>query len=67
VAELCAHPINFVICGPDRVARLLADLHAACPYDVINLEPVWEGLPEPLVHDCMRRLAQEVRSRLARP
>lgn len=61
VRELCAHPINFVVGGPDSVARQLLDLHGQCPYDVANIEVRWDGLSDAHIHDCMRHFAQGVR------
>ena len=62
--ELCAHPINFIVGGPETVARQLEDLHAQCAYDVANVEVRWPGLSRDATHDCLRLLSNEVRPRL---
>jgi alkanesulfonate monooxygenase SsuD/methylene tetrahydromethanopterin reductase-like flavin-dependent oxidoreductase (luciferase family) len=62
--ELAAHPINFVFGGPESVARQLAELHEYVPFDVLNAEPRWAGLPPSLLESSLRLLATEVRPRL---
>lgn len=62
--ELCGHPINFIVGGAESVARQLAELNRACPFDVLNAEVRWPGLSADAIHDCMHRLAGEVRERL---
>lgn len=66
-AGLCAHPINFVVGGPESVARQLRELHAEVPFDVANVEVRWDGLSHPQVLDSLRRLAEEVVPRLEEP
>jgi alkanesulfonate monooxygenase SsuD/methylene tetrahydromethanopterin reductase-like flavin-dependent oxidoreductase (luciferase family) len=61
VADLCAHPINFIVGGPRAVAGQLEQLHRDCPHDVANVEVRWPGLSRDATHDCMRLLAEEVR------
>ena len=61
VQDLCAHPINFIVGGPASVARQLKDLHEQCPYDVANVEVRWPGLSREATHDCLERLAGDVR------
>jgi alkanesulfonate monooxygenase SsuD/methylene tetrahydromethanopterin reductase-like flavin-dependent oxidoreductase (luciferase family) len=61
---LCAHPINFLVGGPETVARGLLDLHAECPYDVANVEVRWAGLSHEQVLDSLRRLLEDVAPRL---
>ncbi|MDB5355377.1 MAG: flavin-dependent oxidoreductase, F420-dependent methylene-tetrahydromethanopterin reductase [Phycisphaerales bacterium] len=63
--DLCAHPINFIVGGPESVARQLADLHSQVPYDVANVEVRWEGLTPDAIADCMNLLAGPVRQSLA--
>jgi alkanesulfonate monooxygenase SsuD/methylene tetrahydromethanopterin reductase-like flavin-dependent oxidoreductase (luciferase family) len=58
-AELCAHPINFIVGGPASVARQLLELHAQVPFDVANVEVRWAGLSHDLVRDSLRRLMQD--------
>jgi hypothetical protein len=62
--ELAAHPINFVFGGPESVARQIAELHEYVPFDVLNAEPRWAGLPSLLVESSIHLLATEVRPRL---
>lgn len=58
--ELCAHPINFIVGGPQSVARQLKSLHQAVPFDVANVEVRWAGLTHEQVCDSLRRLMDEV-------
>jgi alkanesulfonate monooxygenase SsuD/methylene tetrahydromethanopterin reductase-like flavin-dependent oxidoreductase (luciferase family) len=62
--DLCGHPINFLVGGPDTVARQLKALHAECPFDVANVEVRWAGLPDDAVLDCVRLLGEALRPRL---
>jgi len=64
LAELCAHPINFIVGGPETVARQLLELHEQIPFDVANLEFRWAGMSHALVCDSLRRMMQDVMSRL---
>lgn len=64
VDELRRHPINFLIGGPETVAREIVALNEFVPFDVINAELRWEGLTPSTIHACLRRLAQDVRSLL---
>jgi alkanesulfonate monooxygenase SsuD/methylene tetrahydromethanopterin reductase-like flavin-dependent oxidoreductase (luciferase family) len=64
--ELCGHPINFIIGGPQSVAAQLADLHGQAHYDVANLEVRWAGSSEGSIEASLRLLANEVRPRLHR-
>jgi alkanesulfonate monooxygenase SsuD/methylene tetrahydromethanopterin reductase-like flavin-dependent oxidoreductase (luciferase family) len=61
---LCAHPINFLVGGPETVARKLLDLHAESPFDVANVEVRWAGLSHEQVLDSLRRLMEDVAPRL---
>jgi len=61
VQDLCTHPINFIVGGPETVARQLQVLHEYCPYDVANLEVRWPGLSCEATRECLQLLAQEVR------
>jgi alkanesulfonate monooxygenase SsuD/methylene tetrahydromethanopterin reductase-like flavin-dependent oxidoreductase (luciferase family) len=58
--DLCAHPINFIVGGPESVARQLHELYEAVPFDVANVEVRWAGLPHELVRDSVRRLMEDV-------
>ncbi len=59
VAELCGHPINFIVGGAERVARQLCELHAEAPFDVANVEVRWAGLEHQQVMDSLRRLMDD--------
>ncbi len=58
--DLCAHPINFIVGGPESVARQFRALHDQTPFDVANVEVRWAGLAHELVRDSLRRLMEEV-------
>ena len=65
-ADLCNHPINFVVGGPESVARQLLRLHEEVPFDVANVEVRWAGLSHDQVLDSLRRLMEDVVPRLDR-
>lgn len=67
LAGLCAHPINFIVGGPDSVARQLLELHEQSPFDVANVEVRWAGLSHEQVLGSLRRLMEDVVPRLERP
>ncbi len=54
--DLCGHPINFIVGGPESVARQLHELHDHVPFDVINVEVRWAGLSHEQVCDSLERL-----------
>ena len=58
--DLTGHPINFIVGGPESVARQFRDLHAAIPFDVANVEVRWAGLPRAEVLANLRRLMEDV-------
>jgi len=58
--HLCAHPINFIVGGPESVARQLRELYELVPFDVANVEVRWAGLTHVLVRDSLRRLMKDV-------
>jgi alkanesulfonate monooxygenase SsuD/methylene tetrahydromethanopterin reductase-like flavin-dependent oxidoreductase (luciferase family) len=60
IEGLAAHPTNFIIGGPAKVARELRELHAQVPFDVANVELRWAGLSHPIVLDSLRRLMEDV-------
>jgi alkanesulfonate monooxygenase SsuD/methylene tetrahydromethanopterin reductase-like flavin-dependent oxidoreductase (luciferase family) len=62
--DLCGHPLNFLVGSPQTVARQLEELHASAPFDVANFEVRWAGLHPADVHDCLTRLAHDLRPRL---
>jgi alkanesulfonate monooxygenase SsuD/methylene tetrahydromethanopterin reductase-like flavin-dependent oxidoreductase (luciferase family) len=64
IEDLCAHPINFIVGGPEKVSRELLALHAESPFDVANLEVRWEGLKEEEIGESLQLLASEVRPRV---
>ena len=57
---LCGHPVNFIVGGPEKVAKELMALHAAAPFDVANVEMRWAGLSHALVTGSLERLMTEV-------
>jgi alkanesulfonate monooxygenase SsuD/methylene tetrahydromethanopterin reductase-like flavin-dependent oxidoreductase (luciferase family) len=59
-ADLCGHPINFIVGGPATVARGLRQLHAESPFDVANLEVRWTGLSDELIRESLTRLMADV-------
>jgi alkanesulfonate monooxygenase SsuD/methylene tetrahydromethanopterin reductase-like flavin-dependent oxidoreductase (luciferase family) len=59
-ADLCAHPINFIVGGPASVAQQLLELHAQAPFNVANVEVRWAGLSHELVCDSLSRLMRDV-------
>jgi len=59
-ADLCGHPINFIVGGPESVARQLCELHEQVAFDVANVEVRWAGLSPELVRESLRRLMEEV-------
>jgi alkanesulfonate monooxygenase SsuD/methylene tetrahydromethanopterin reductase-like flavin-dependent oxidoreductase (luciferase family) len=59
-ADLYGHPINFIVGGPESVARQLRELHGEAPFDVANVEVRWAGLSHELVRDNLRRLMEDV-------
>ena len=56
LAPLCDHPINFIVGGPESVARQLGDLHRQSPFDIANLEFRWASLPHEQVLQSLRLL-----------
>jgi len=59
-ADLCAHPINFIVGGPQSVARQLCQLRQQISFDVLNVELRWAGLTHEQVRASLRRLMEEV-------
>jgi alkanesulfonate monooxygenase SsuD/methylene tetrahydromethanopterin reductase-like flavin-dependent oxidoreductase (luciferase family) len=57
--DLCKHPINFIVGGPESVAHQLRELYNEVPFDVANVEVRWSGLPHELVRDSLRRLMED--------
>jgi alkanesulfonate monooxygenase SsuD/methylene tetrahydromethanopterin reductase-like flavin-dependent oxidoreductase (luciferase family) len=58
--DLCAHPINFIVGGPESVTHQLCELHKQVPFDVANVEVRWAGLTHDLIRDSLRRLMEDV-------
>ena len=54
--DLCGHPINFLVGGPETVRRQLRALHDEVPFDVANVEVRWAGLSHKLVCESLRLL-----------
>jgi alkanesulfonate monooxygenase SsuD/methylene tetrahydromethanopterin reductase-like flavin-dependent oxidoreductase (luciferase family) len=57
-------PGQFVVGCPDTVAAHFAELWHAAPYQVLNIEPRWAGLPPSMVHTSLRLFAGELMPRL---
>jgi alkanesulfonate monooxygenase SsuD/methylene tetrahydromethanopterin reductase-like flavin-dependent oxidoreductase (luciferase family) len=57
-ADLCAHPVNFIVGGPRTVARQLLALHDEIPFDVANVEVRWAGLSHDLVFNSLSSLME---------
>jgi alkanesulfonate monooxygenase SsuD/methylene tetrahydromethanopterin reductase-like flavin-dependent oxidoreductase (luciferase family) len=58
-------PAQFVVGGPETVARWLLGLRERVPFDTLNVQPRWEGLTPEQVQQCMRRFAERVMPRLS--
>ena len=58
--DLCGHPINFIVGGPESVAQQLLALHEECPFDVANVEVRWAGLSHEHVLDSVTLLMAKV-------
>jgi alkanesulfonate monooxygenase SsuD/methylene tetrahydromethanopterin reductase-like flavin-dependent oxidoreductase (luciferase family) len=65
VDDLAAHPINFIVGGPESVIREIRALHEQVPFDVLNVEFRWAGLSHEQVCDSLRRFMTEVAPALA--
>ena len=66
-ADLRGHPINFVVGGPESVARQLMALRERVPFDVANVEVRRAGLSHEQVLDSLRRLMEDVAPRFYPP
>lgn len=53
-------PGQFVVGSTETVAAHLAELHHRVPFDVMNIQPRWEGLSENACHASLRRFAAGV-------
>jgi len=60
IEALSAHPINFIVGGPQTVAREIRKLLDQFPFDVLNAELRWAGLSQSDVRESLRRLMKEV-------
>ncbi len=56
--DLCGHPINFIVGGPESVARQFRALHEEVPFDVANVEVRWAGLSHEMACESLRRLME---------
>jgi alkanesulfonate monooxygenase SsuD/methylene tetrahydromethanopterin reductase-like flavin-dependent oxidoreductase (luciferase family) len=65
IEQLAAHPINFIIGGPETVASQIRQLRDYVDFDVLNAEVRWTALAPPLIHESLRLLATDVRGLLA--
>jgi alkanesulfonate monooxygenase SsuD/methylene tetrahydromethanopterin reductase-like flavin-dependent oxidoreductase (luciferase family) len=54
--DLCGHPINFLVGGPETVRGQLHALQEEVPFDVANVEVRWAGLSHKLVCESLRLL-----------
>ncbi len=63
--SLCGHPINFLVGGPERVAREIRSLRKRVPFDVLNVEVRWADLSHEQTCESLRRLMDEVAPRLS--
>lgn len=59
-AGLCAHPINFIVGGPETVMSELNKLNEEAPFDVANLELRWAGLSHKDTLESLRRLSEYI-------
>jgi alkanesulfonate monooxygenase SsuD/methylene tetrahydromethanopterin reductase-like flavin-dependent oxidoreductase (luciferase family) len=58
--DRCAHPINFIVGGPQSVARQLEALHHQSPFDIANVELRWANLSHTQVRQSLTLLMQQV-------
>jgi alkanesulfonate monooxygenase SsuD/methylene tetrahydromethanopterin reductase-like flavin-dependent oxidoreductase (luciferase family) len=66
VFDLTNTPAQFVVGGPETLARWLLRLQERVPFDTLNVQPRWEGLSPEQVQGCMRRFAKRVAPLLSR-
>lgn len=59
-AQLCPHPLNFIVGGPPTVARQIRQLREQAPFDILNVELRWAGLPHEAVRGSLGRLMEQV-------
>jgi hypothetical protein len=57
--------MHFVVGGPERCAREIADFAAATGISHVSIQPTWVGLPHASSLDSLRRLGEEVMPRVA--
>jgi alkanesulfonate monooxygenase SsuD/methylene tetrahydromethanopterin reductase-like flavin-dependent oxidoreductase (luciferase family) len=65
--DLCAHPINFIVGGPQSVARQLQTLHHQSPFDIANVELRWPNLSREQVRQSLTRLMRDVMPQIQNP
>jgi alkanesulfonate monooxygenase SsuD/methylene tetrahydromethanopterin reductase-like flavin-dependent oxidoreductase (luciferase family) len=58
--ETLARRTNFIVGGPETCRREIEALLERVPFTNFNLQPRWEGLPQRLILDGLRRFAGEV-------
>jgi alkanesulfonate monooxygenase SsuD/methylene tetrahydromethanopterin reductase-like flavin-dependent oxidoreductase (luciferase family) len=63
--DLCGHPVNFLVGGPESVAGQITTLRRQVPFDVLNVEVRWDGLSHEAVCRSLRKLASEARPLLS--
>jgi alkanesulfonate monooxygenase SsuD/methylene tetrahydromethanopterin reductase-like flavin-dependent oxidoreductase (luciferase family) len=54
-------PGQFLVGGPETVARTIRQLREQAPFDTFNFEPRWEGLTPEQVRATITRFAERVR------
>jgi alkanesulfonate monooxygenase SsuD/methylene tetrahydromethanopterin reductase-like flavin-dependent oxidoreductase (luciferase family) len=57
--------MHFVVGGPERCAREIADFAAATGLTHVSIQPTWVGLPHAASLASLRRLGEEVMPRVA--
>jgi alkanesulfonate monooxygenase SsuD/methylene tetrahydromethanopterin reductase-like flavin-dependent oxidoreductase (luciferase family) len=62
--ELIAR-LHFIVGGPGKVAREIADFAAATGLTHLSIQPTWESLPHAAAMASLRRLGEEVMPRVA--
>ena len=64
VPELIARQ-HFIVGGPEKCAREIADLATATGLTHLSVQPTWEGLSQSLTLASLRRLGEKVMPRVA--
>jgi alkanesulfonate monooxygenase SsuD/methylene tetrahydromethanopterin reductase-like flavin-dependent oxidoreductase (luciferase family) len=56
--EACAR-VQFVVGGPDTVAKEIRELYRQVPFTALHIQPRWKGLPAERVQESLRRFQEE--------